>query len=502
MTAIAAIDAQIARLESHSHDDFEQGRLLELRKERNALTPFGNAPEEIISHILAEMVLQPSWNPHSFFHLESFAISQEWTRAMLLCSRIRSVALATRELWSYIDCSAHPSWIVLCLQRVGNASLTLMRIRSHIRSMIYAITDSPSNAAIEVYERDLVAFDGNAYVQSRTSGLALVMHPEVKIRQLSWDTDFGAHLGDSFLLNRCQHLTHLELMCIVIDKVPALPCLTHLHLELLSFYDVDYGYLLAMISNAPLLEVLVLIRTGRREDEPESFRMKIRLPHLRVLVLEDVLATVNLLHLALPDPAELLSLTVDRTSHTPLGIPTTTEIPSLFISENIFKRVQSFWAAKSGGGNLFPYQVSMEQSPARIFFGMPSIDETSPSPAVHLSMECEIGSNDSMLEHVHTLSLHLGIGSRPGLTADDAVEPRWFRAISSEGYLPNIRHIIVVHMTTSPASALMESWLLGRHQKRRTLETLTFQERTEDCQAWAYKIHNSGLVKHLRWENE
>jgi hypothetical protein len=145
MTAIAAIDAQIARLESHSHDDFEQGRLLELRKERNALTPFGKVPDEIISHILAEMILQPSWNPYSFFHLESFAINQEWTRAMLLCSRIRSVALATRELWSYIDCSAHPSWIVLCLQRVGNASLTLMRIRSHIRSMIYAITDSPSD---------------------------------------------------------------------------------------------------------------------------------------------------------------------------------------------------------------------------------------------------------------------------------------------------------------------------------------------------------------------
>jgi hypothetical protein len=496
MTSIAAIDTQIAQLEGLSQNDLDPDRLLELKKERNALTPIGAAPDEIISRILADLVLKPSSSPYSFFEAGTLTLNREWTRVMLACSRIRLIALATSELWSFIDCCRNPSWVALCLQRAGDVPVTLTRVRQHSRSWMRAKIELPAGFSMHVDQEGALGKK-----KPSPPGVDLIKHPDTKIQQFHWDTDFTATLSHCFLFEKCQYLTQLSLARIVIEASPAFPVLTHLRVDYLSMRDSDYGHMLKMIGNAPLLQVLAIFPSDGSQDDSSYSGAKIRLPHLRVLEIKEILPRACMLQQALPDPAELLSLTMSHRSISAMSIPMTTNISELVAPERLFKWAETFWANKSGGGKLLPYQLSMEDAPARILFGIPPIDTESPSPGVHLNLQCDILAGDPMLEHVHTLSLSLDVEDL-GETVSE-IELPWLRAISPGGYLPNIQHIIVtdIKMTTT-APGYMESWLLRRHEEGRTAESLTFQRRTEDAEAWAHEIESKKIVKHIYWGDE
>jgi hypothetical protein len=498
-STIIDFDMRIAELEQlarHDADPETQTQLLNLRRKRNALTPFGSLPNETIGVILAELILDSSSSPPSFFDLEDMCINHGWTAAMLVCSRFWLVALATSELWSYIDCRRNPSWVALCLQRAGDVPVTLTRVRQHSRSWMRAKIELPAGFSTHVDQEGALGKE-----KPSPPGVDLIKHPDTKIQQFDWDTDFTETLSHCFLFEKCQHLTQLSLARIVIDASPAFPVLTHLRVDFLSMRDGDYGHMLKMIGNAPLLQVLTIFPTDGSQDDRSYPGAKIRLPHLRVLEIKENLASACMLQQALPDPAELLSLTTSHRSHSAMSIPMTTETSELVTPERLFKWAETFWAKKSGGAKLLPYQLSMEDAPARILFGIPPIDTKSPSPGVHLNLQCDILAGDPMLEHVHTLSLSLNVEDL-GETVSE-IELPWLRAISPGGYLPNIQHIIVTDIKkTTTAPGYMESWLLRRHEEGRTVESLTFQWRTEDAEAWAHEIESKKIVKHIYWGDE
>jgi hypothetical protein len=76
-----------------------QSQLAGLRKERNAMTPLCAAPDEIIGRILAHLTFRP-YVKHSFFDIETLLPGNLWLSIMLVCSRIRAVAVSTPKLWS------------------------------------------------------------------------------------------------------------------------------------------------------------------------------------------------------------------------------------------------------------------------------------------------------------------------------------------------------------------------------------------------------------------
>jgi hypothetical protein len=105
LITIASLEARISaieQLESNGPNLELKSKLLMLKRERNAFTPFCAVPDEIVGRILIALMIEPE-NPFGFFETDAFLSSPKWGRVMRVCSRIRTVALHTPQLWSIVD---------------------------------------------------------------------------------------------------------------------------------------------------------------------------------------------------------------------------------------------------------------------------------------------------------------------------------------------------------------------------------------------------------------
>jgi hypothetical protein len=127
LIAIASLEVRISAIEqlaSNGPNLELTSELLTLKRERNAFTPFCAVPDEMIGRILIALMIEPE-NPLGFFETDTVLSSPKWGRAMRVCSRIRTVALHTPQLWSIVDCQAHSFWIKVCIQRACSCLLTV-----------------------------------------------------------------------------------------------------------------------------------------------------------------------------------------------------------------------------------------------------------------------------------------------------------------------------------------------------------------------------------------
>jgi hypothetical protein len=314
-STIIDFDMRIAELEQlarHDADPETQTQLLNLRRKRNALTPFGSLPNETIGNILAELILDSSSSPTSFFDLEDMCISHGWTAAMLVCSRFRLVALATSELWSYIDCSANPKWIELCRQRSGNFSLTLMNVAKSGKHL----TETVSQASHLMRWAHQVSVHHDGYLEPTRPGLLNILKksfPDIKLLLL--DIRLFSVMGPSnFLHGAWDNLTQLSMVHLTVGQTPTFPSLTHLSLDQAQPLGLDYEHVLNMLRNAPRLEVLVMTRTSRDGVACKgNLSVEVSLPHLRILKLDETVRITLMVLRALPDPSEMLSVFIGPT---------------------------------------------------------------------------------------------------------------------------------------------------------------------------------------------
>jgi hypothetical protein len=145
---IAEARQEIARLENAIAQDF--ACIHELHVERNALHPLCTLPPEILLLIL-EILARDRWGEHwpvydrrsSRTSEHAFGVRTRWPTVTGVCRRIRSLAIDSPSLWSFIDFWPKTEWIDLCRRRAGDSPLVIgydgtMPPRGSVRELLVA----------------------------------------------------------------------------------------------------------------------------------------------------------------------------------------------------------------------------------------------------------------------------------------------------------------------------------------------------------------------------
>jgi hypothetical protein len=112
---------------------FHETRLLALKTHRNTLVPILKLPFEIVSRIILQQVQQTAtktstqpWRHATHPGFMNYRPRRDWVHLMLVCKAFRTVALATAELWVFINLAMmNTNWTTTSLERAKNAPLVL-----------------------------------------------------------------------------------------------------------------------------------------------------------------------------------------------------------------------------------------------------------------------------------------------------------------------------------------------------------------------------------------
>jgi hypothetical protein len=109
---IRELDAQIAAIEQDPNQDSSQ-ICRSLKIQRNALTPFGRVPADVLADIAAHLLVPTPAGIRSDYGIVD------------VCSAIRSAIVGTPLLWVHVDLRRSVRWCAFCIARAGEAALTL-----------------------------------------------------------------------------------------------------------------------------------------------------------------------------------------------------------------------------------------------------------------------------------------------------------------------------------------------------------------------------------------
>jgi hypothetical protein len=238
------IDRRIAALE---------GQIVELKAQRNALTPVCGLPAETLAHILS--YVQHGGHDHNPLRPWR-TYNCTWARTMCVCRRFRTVALDTPRLWAYVDVSVEgtphsQAWAALVVQRSktalavsgSGAAAFLPTARS-----VYLATDEHSERSIKM-------------ASFTATGRDFLERPAPFLERLELDgqrTDVC--VGAAFLGGVATALRELSLTKAIIGPgAPHIPDLQRLELECPSQFDAAHiATVVDLLSHIPQLQTLCL----------------------------------------------------------------------------------------------------------------------------------------------------------------------------------------------------------------------------------------------------
>jgi hypothetical protein len=516
LAKIASLDAQIATAEHVIRQDSNKERqsgLIALKKERNALTPFCAAPAEIVGRILVELNVIPAC-PTSFFEADIARPDSKWTVVMLLCSRIRAVALHTPELWSFVEGTAHPSWIELSMQRASNHPLTVMALDDKHDGK-KEITPALVRAAslVEIYV-------GNDLEQAQQYWEGAFATSITQLRALKakgfWE------LSTRFMDRSSDHLIELSLTEVHLSPPPLLPRLQRLRLDNIRCPYDDYSIMLAFFASSPSLEVLEILNSCAKDHYDHSHwadvlrgSPTISMPHLKVLCLEENASTTQLLLEAIPTPSQTLAVLCGRWRWNSVQFPLKTSTPTPVGHgyedlSHILHHVKDFWYAKSGHGFLPAGFISLANNttkmiPIHIRFGArPNI--ATPTPFVCYESECTLEGPDPLLDVIDTLHILLRENLYADQTPDAETNLSLANALESMDRANiTINHVVVGYMEVCTGLRTFEKWLRKRRDMTKNSSgiyglTMDYEgPRSGDAEAWTKHLLEEGLVKRITW---
>jgi hypothetical protein len=109
---IRELDAQIAAIEQDPNQDSSQ-ICRSLKIQRNALTPLGHVPADVLADIAAHLLVPTPAGIRADYGIVD------------VCSAIRSAIVGTPLLWVHVDLRRSARWCALCIARAGETVLTL-----------------------------------------------------------------------------------------------------------------------------------------------------------------------------------------------------------------------------------------------------------------------------------------------------------------------------------------------------------------------------------------
>jgi hypothetical protein len=306
------VDATIVELGPHQP---------QIDRDHNAQSPLCRLPTEILMVILCLMrdpVLAFS-QLYSNNSLDCLMLEDEsspsdndglrWTSIMLVCTRLREVALACPELWNVIHLRHPTSWNNLCVERSSGNNVSV-------------IGPSPRHGALDAYvprAHRLRLHVEDKYIQTEAwAQYDCLDQLNIKLKTLIYHCYIPSfRLPSTLPGGRHEYLQVVVLREVELEGHLQLPSLVRLELSRVVGVDV-VDSILHIVSHAPRLQFLRLSlrETGTGADYERHMAQypSLLLPDFHVLIIKANAVDTYVLLLILPHPIQ--KLRVDLNSRT------------------------------------------------------------------------------------------------------------------------------------------------------------------------------------------
>jgi hypothetical protein len=285
-----------------------------LRVHRNALTPLGRLPDEILRHVLEFVVRfchegftgSPADIAYQPWYEVGYSIG--WVSVMGVCSHIRSQMIESHSFWTYIDMDRQRPWVQLCLERCGSLPLSLaFGGKKHgpqnmqlLRALVPRAHDLRCSLIYAPLELHILIRD-----------LLNQSLPHLRVLAHEAGAHGGLNLSPAFLRsNKVPNLVILRVDQVNIKESNlSFPALRFLHFGA-AYVDGRAETLLRLLEGSPLIEDIEIIKISFANPPDGLYMRPLHLPHLSRVDITAPLPWVSILSRSLPTPKKAYYLSV------------------------------------------------------------------------------------------------------------------------------------------------------------------------------------------------
>jgi hypothetical protein len=442
METLEQIDARIAELE-------DEQEVLRMKAARNALTPLGRLPDELLVNIV-EWLPKAMWlrNPRRMRVLTA------------VYARLRTVLVATPSLWTTVTLGSSQALID---EHIARAHPCLLEVNGNVHTEAkfqQAIALIPCVSALDLnFEKSgKYENDGGEQVDPKWAGAVVAALAATDISKLTtltlgvpykWAVDLSAVAG--------AHLSALVLNMYV-TGFPALPQLRRLVL-LNTYCPVSKVH--KLLAGSPRLEHIKLENFADNSTNMPVLG-RVDLPHLATLDIDNPTSFAILLFDTLPNPNKRLRLRLDPVESADGVLSSSAEpLASLLV------RITQFWKQLNGEDTTLP---------------LPWIEQHRVTAT--LSIVSERMSYGQAQEHA---SLDFGASGRilrhdPLLDEIEALRMCRYTPVVNDGrfdlYLvKHARRVILEGIGSIPGQDTepLRAWILGQLRRGRPVQSIEFR---------------------------
>jgi hypothetical protein len=477
MASVQDIDARI--FEAEQQMALLAREIQDLKTARNALTPLGRLPDELLLYI-AHAVVPPDVQDGSPVE----ALFLTW-----ICGRLRTLFVCTPQLWTRIDISTHnEDRIRWCMDRASPCPLEIFVKGDLSLKAFVLLTECFPTVGILYWERMIA--EAGALIGSR------IMNSGVSYSKLHTITFISP--SELFPIEHASFPNLTTLNIEGVDRVgvlPGLPTLRTLRLHE-SLYPLHVLH--RFFSHAPYLESIDLgyvLRDDEAEDRAFSLSAApVNLPHLSHLRINEVPECVVFLLHILTNPSYTMYLCLANFG---------TYSPDLAQEHSPEKkggltdrRMREFWSKLAGvAGDSFT--------------GLAIYDAWDTNPKLQLRFEGASGAygtcNGYAVDAENVLWANIKAVEVRSLGLEESdVEMCDFFGLR---YLPSVEHVVVKGLQTATGRDVkdiryLEDWLFNRGEQKRPLQSLVFRYCDEESRLLFGRLVERGAALSMAWKGE
>jgi hypothetical protein len=305
-------------------------------------------------------LIHPYWGPTTVHDAESLA----WRHVMVVCARLRKIAIESPEIWSLVNVCWPERWVDLCIERAGVFPLHLVchistvasaertsRLFSKARDVTVIFTSADGTPLEKWHDICCKILTTNANGSVRTLSLSDRPYPARNELTHKLMSVSGQSLGGPRSM-----ITKLHLEGLRLADIPRFP-----HLECLELQDVvppghNPTWLHRWLATSPRLKRLSISPVPSRMLADNRLPLPVFLPNLAKFSAGSDFDSITTLLRIVPIPTKILSLSVRPKQDDTVVLAAHQAIHGDAIREMMLY-VERFWRQRVNDRELPPAEI-------------------------------------------------------------------------------------------------------------------------------------------------